>query len=113
MAALTRVLLEQTSDEGTFFNHTETLDDISILMDGRTYTTFMQLLPASLYGIQEGSDTFKVISVAEGDSDTMSSFAVTTGLVSAISDVLARSSISIFYVSTFQTDFVVLKSKQL
>ncbi len=100
MPAITNVLLEQGQHKGTFLAYVETLDDVSMLLDGRTYTSLMRLLPASLR-CRVSDGVFKVISVSEGDSeDLMTSFSVTTGLVAALSEVLARSGISIFYVST-------------
>lgn len=86
---------------------------MSLLVDTRSYRSLLRLLPASLPGLSSSASTFRALSVSEGEIDSMVSFDVTTGLVSALSRVLAAAGISIFYFSTYQTDLVVIKAEQV
>lgn len=114
MPAVTHALLlqDQTDSGATFIHYTETLDEVSLLVDTRTYRRLVSCLPSGV-GVRVSPHTFRAISVSEGEIESMASFDVTTGLVSAISSVLAAAAISIFYVSTFQTDYVVIKTVQV
>ena len=82
-------------------------------MDARSFSALLGLLPATLTGWSVSPGSFRAISVSEGESTHMTSFNVTTGLVASLSAILAAHQVSIFYVSTFETDFVVIKQSQM
>lgn len=82
-------------------------------MDARSFSALLGLMPATLTGWSVSPGSFRAISVSEGESTHMTSFNVTTGLVASLSAVLAANHVSIFYVSTFETDFVVIKQSQM
>lgn len=83
--------------QGAFFNISRTRDELSLVCE-------TALVPPS---VQNRSDDWRVLKV-QGLLD----FAQ-TGILSSIAGPLARAKISIFAVSTFNTDYILVKADTL
>ncbi|KAL6077117.1 GATS protein-like 3 [Balamuthia mandrillaris] len=95
---LLRVFLMQC----TFFSVTMTKDEVSMIIDDELLEYFdMDLLEVH-------DKTWRGIQVEQGSMGTAE-----TGAVSMLADVWANEGISIYYLSTFQTDFVLVEEEQL
>lgn len=84
------------ADGGDFTSITRTVDELSIVCSPRD-------VPAGIR-CEKGYRCIKV----EGPLD----FAL-TGIISSLATVLAREGISIFPVSTFDTDYILVKEEQM
>jgi hypothetical protein len=82
--------------QGKFYSITRTPEELSIVCD--------QLLVPEGIKVEKGWRVFKVVGTLD--------FSL-TGILSSIANPLAEAKISIFALSTFDTDFVLVKSADL
>jgi hypothetical protein len=102
--------LNASNEFGRFFSYTETPEEISIVADSAS-EIIEHLAENTNYQLSE--DKWRAIQLMEGSVNSMAEFTVQTGLVTTVSKVLAQNNIPIFYVSTFQTDYVLVKQQHL
>ncbi len=97
---------------GRFFSYTETPSELSLVLDSDSLALLIpQLLPDTNLVI--GDAEWRAICLQEGTSESMAQMEVSAGLVTLMSKTLAERGISIFYLSTFQCDYVLCKADEL
>ncbi|KAJ2956277.1 hypothetical protein NQZ79_g7847 [Umbelopsis isabellina] len=109
-ALIKACLLSDTSDPAYFFSYTENSYEISIVASVETIENdFLPLLNSVASStIQVSQDVFRVLQVDdEGGQDCSGK------RISDLSAPLAKAQFSIFYMSTYQTDFVLIKDIKL
>jgi len=87
-----------------YFSFTIRRDEVSMIVD----QNFVSQFPQDLVHVHP--DTWEGIEITAG---TMSSLSGTVGIVSSISYMLAKNQISIYYLSTFTTDFLFVKNNMI
>lgn len=106
-----QLLLEQ-SHESFFFSMTLTGHEYSLIIDSQ-HAQPLQAYLHTVDGCKASEDEWRAIQLTEGDAPEMSEFTVTSGLVTSVSHLLASRGITIFYLSTYQTDYVLVKKQHL
>jgi len=92
-----RMLLFPQDEKRGFISYTETEDEVSIMVDGE----YLHDLPAD--ALINTGEVWKLLKV--GDSPLGFT---ETGIVSSIAETLSKAGVSLFYVSTFNTDYVLV-----
>uniref|UniRef100_K3X9C5 CASTOR ACT domain-containing protein n=1 Tax=Globisporangium ultimum (strain ATCC 200006 / CBS 805.95 / DAOM BR144) TaxID=431595 RepID=K3X9C5_GLOUD len=91
-----------------FLSYSETGDDISVVTYDKVFVEEMQSLASSGdQGVMVSPDSWKVVQVG----DTNLGFAE-TGIVAGQTRVLLSSGTMVFYLSTFATDFMMIKEDE-
>ncbi|TMW61282.1 hypothetical protein Poli38472_013745 [Pythium oligandrum] len=99
---------DETPRGQLFLSYSETGDDISIVTSDIDFVQQMQSLAyAGEHGIMVSPDAWKVVQI--GDHDL--GFAE-TGIVAAHTRVLLSAGTMVFYLSTFSTDFMLIKEDE-
>ncbi|KAL0089603.1 hypothetical protein J3Q64DRAFT_1729410 [Phycomyces blakesleeanus] len=109
-AIVKQLFFKQVNDPDHFFSFTENAYEISIVADKATIDNdFMPvLLETQCQDMGTSPDTFRVLQVdGEGGQDSSGR------RISDLSGPLAQGKFSIFYMSTYQTDFVLIKERRL
>ncbi|KAI9032675.1 hypothetical protein CLU79DRAFT_727401 [Phycomyces nitens] len=109
-AIVKQLFVKQVNDPDHFFSFTENAYEISIVADKATIDNdFMPvLLETRCPDTGTSPDTFRVLQVdGEGGQDSSGR------RISDLSGPLAQGKFSIFYMSTYQTDFVLIKERRL
>ncbi|KAG2186616.1 hypothetical protein INT44_002840 [Umbelopsis vinacea] len=109
-ALIKACLLSDTTDPSYFFSYTENSYEISIVASVECIEKdFLPLLSSdSFAGVQVSQDVYRVLQVDdEGGQDCSGK------RISDLSAPLAQAQFSIFYMSTYQTDFVLIKEIKL
>ncbi|KAL1916912.1 uncharacterized protein VTP21DRAFT_5109 [Calcarisporiella thermophila] len=91
-----------------FFNFTENSFEISIVAEANIIDDEFLPLLLPVCNVEVSDEVYRVLQV-----DNNTGFDNAGKRVNDISEPLANSSISIFYFSTYQTDFVILKQSRL
>lgn len=92
------------SSSRSFFSYTETDEEVSLILNTATASIFP---PDSINLHTEG---WRLLKVESGDKPLGFD---ETGIVSSIADPLAKAKISLFYVSTFSTDYPLVPASDL
>jgi len=87
--------------ESRFFSYCETYDTISMILDSDDHEKLKEIAGQSLYSYD---DLWQRISVDDGPLGFDES-----GIVASIVNPLARTGINVFYVSTFETDHLLVR----
>ncbi|CAO0793448.1 unnamed protein product [Mucor circinelloides] len=101
---------EDTSDSHYFFSFTENAYEISIVASKEIIDNdfIPSLIMAQCHDMRSSSDSYRVLQVDdEGGQDSSGK------RISDLSGPLAQGKFSIFYMSTYQTDFVLIKERRL
>lgn len=99
------LLSPQSSEDEYFFSATLTSDEVSLIVE----TTLLEQLPSKfVVEFQRNSKSWKAIQISAG----MFGFAG-LGAVSKISEILANHNISIYYLSTFDDDFILVQENDI
>ncbi|KAH8553353.1 hypothetical protein BGW37DRAFT_465482 [Umbelopsis sp. PMI_123] len=109
-ALIKACLLSDATDPSYFFSYTENSYEISIVASVECIENdFLPLLSSdSFNGVQVSQDVYRVLQVDdEGGQDCSGK------RISDLSAPLAQAQFSIFYMSTYQTDFVLIKDIKL
>lgn len=88
----------------SFFSYTETDEEVSLILNSATAAIFP---PDSINLHTEG---WRLLKVESGDKPLGFD---ETGIVSSIADPLAKAKLSLFYVSTFSTDYPLVPASDL
>lgn len=99
---------EPAANGKLFLSYSETGDDISVVTYDKTFVEEMQSLASSGdQGVMISPDSWKVVQVG----DTNLGFAE-TGIVAGQTRVLLSAGTMVFYLSTFATDFMMIKEDE-
>ncbi|PRP85780.1 hypothetical protein PROFUN_05972 [Planoprotostelium fungivorum] len=80
-----------------FLSYTETEDEISIVLDKES----LECIPDDI--VKHSAEMWQYLKVNDGPLGFTE-----TGIVSSIADTLSHAGVSIFYISTFETDYVLI-----
>jgi len=90
-------LLLFPSSVGRFLSYTETEDEISMMLDEES----LSIIPYDV--LKNSEDKWKYLKVNDGPLGFTE-----TGIASSLADTLSAAGVSIFYISTFETDYVLI-----
>jgi len=93
------------SSEAPFFSYTDTADEISFILDEKSLAEFENSIGGS-NPLIIGPGCWKAIQVYEG-ADALSQ----TGYIATLSEPLKHSDIEMIYLSTYNTDLILVKER--
>jgi len=102
-----RILLKVTffiERKTSFFSYTETEDEVSLILDEDSLKTFESIAPNPV-SISPG--IWKAIQVYEGAAALNE-----TGVISSLCTPLSKENISMIYLSTYNTDLILVKDEE-
>jgi len=100
MCALSLIKIMLFSDKDRFFSYTDTSSEISIVMDEETFKEFPEDT------LELSPKLYRALEFTSGPSSS-------AYLVHSMSDPLARAGISIFYISTYETDYTLIAEEDI
>ncbi|KJE97286.1 hypothetical protein CAOG_07720 [Capsaspora owczarzaki ATCC 30864] len=102
---LLRIAFYPTNDD--FFCITATKDEYTLIIDDAQYKTLPQTDTLSV-----SKDTWRLLQLCEGDIGP-ADWINKTGIVKSVTKPLAEANITIFYLSTYQNDFIMVPERLL